>query len=57
VEIEPCINSIFPKVSTEMNQQLVAPVSTEEIQLALNQMDPFKALGPDGFLAYFFQQN
>jgi hypothetical protein len=35
----------------------VAPVTLEEIQLALNQMDPLKALGPDGFPACFFQQN
>jgi hypothetical protein len=35
----------------------VAPVSMEEIQLALNQMDPLKALGPEGFPACFFQQN
>jgi hypothetical protein len=31
VEIEPCISSISPKVTAEMNQQLVAPVSMEEI--------------------------
>jgi len=56
-EVECCVNSIQPKVSAEMNHQLVAPVSMEEIQLALNQMDPLKAPGPDGFPACFFQQN
>jgi len=56
-EIGPCINSITPKVSPEMNQSLLAPVTMEEIQTALNQMDPLKAPGPDGFPACFFQQN
>jgi hypothetical protein len=40
-----------------MNQNLIAPVSIEEVQLALNQMAPLKAHGPDGFPAFFFQQN
>jgi hypothetical protein len=56
-EIECCVNSIQPKIYAEMNHQLVAPVSMEEIQLALYQMDPLKAPGPDGFPACFFQQN
>jgi hypothetical protein len=36
-----------------MNQNLIAPVSIEEVQLALNQMAPLKAPGPDGFPAFF----
>jgi hypothetical protein len=47
VEIGPCINAITPKVSSEMNQSLLAPVTLEEIQNALNQMDPLKAPRPD----------
>jgi hypothetical protein len=39
------------------NQNLVAPVTMEEIQTALNQMDPLKALRPDEFPACFFPKN
>jgi hypothetical protein len=39
------------------NQNLVAPVTMEEIQTALNQMDPLKAPRPDEFPACFFPQN
>jgi hypothetical protein len=57
VEIDCCTSTIIPKVTPQMNQNLVAPVTMEEIQNALNQLDPLKAPGPDGFPACFFQQN
>jgi hypothetical protein len=56
-DVDCCTRTITPKVTPQMNQNLIAPVSIEEVQLALNQMAPLKAHGPDGFPAFFFQQN
>ncbi|XP_062166905.1 uncharacterized protein LOC133873189 [Alnus glutinosa] len=56
-DVDCCTRTITPKVTPQMNQNLIAPVSIEEVQLALNQMAPLKAPGPDGFPAFFFQQN
>ena len=37
-------------------QKLEMPFSEEEIHIALKTMHPFKAPGPDGFQAFFFQR-
>jgi hypothetical protein len=44
-------------VTNSMNENLLAEVTVEEISKALQQMSPLKAPGPDGFSAYFYQQN
>jgi hypothetical protein len=40
-----------------MNSTLESPLSKEEIKVALFQMFPIKASGPDGYLAHFFQRH
>ena len=39
------------KVSPKNNRKLIAQVTMEEVQSALEEMSPDKAPGPDGFTA------
>ena len=43
-------------VTEEVNLELVAPFEKAEMDMALKQMDPLKAPGPDGVPPFFFQQ-
>ena len=45
------------KVTDEMNSNLCAPYTKEEVKTALFQMFPTKAPGPDGFPAHFYQRH
>lgn len=45
------------KVTPAMNELLLADLTNEEISVAMHQLPPIKAPGPDGFSAYFFQHN
>jgi len=53
LEVEQSLAALERKVTSQMNERLVADLSMEEISQALKQMAP----GPDGFPAVFFQQN
>ncbi|GAU39014.1 hypothetical protein TSUD_378900 [Trifolium subterraneum] len=53
---EPVLSLITPRVSEEDNERLSAPISKEELRLALFQMHPDKSPGPDGFNPTFFQK-
>jgi hypothetical protein len=55
--IEECTMGIERKISREMNEKLLADFLVMELKAALDQMDPLKASGLDGFSAEFFQQN
>jgi hypothetical protein len=55
--VDRCINAITRRLSVEMNAKLDAPFGEAEILEALTQMAAFKAPGPDGFTADFYQQN
>lgn len=43
-----------PKLSDDMAQRLIHPVSMEEVEEALNSMHPYKSPGPNGFQGVFF---
>ncbi|XP_024171787.1 uncharacterized protein LOC112177760 [Rosa chinensis] len=49
------IEAIQPSVTQEMNVQLCAPYTSEEVKRALFQMYPTKSPGPDGMPPLFFQ--
>jgi hypothetical protein len=52
--MEECLQPIIPKVTETMNKELLKIFTNEEVSLALKQMAPLKAPGPDGLLAGFF---
>lgn len=56
LEIADSVAALDTKVSSKMNQRLVADFIVEEISAALNQMPALKAPGPDGFLACFYKK-
>jgi hypothetical protein len=48
------LDAIPAKVDDQMNASLCKPYTNEEIKVALFQMGPTKASGPDGFPAMFY---
>lgn len=46
-----------PRVTEELNLKLEEPFSQEEIIVALTQMHPLKAPGPDGFSTEFYKKH
>jgi ribonuclease HI len=55
--MEDSIAYLSSKVSSQMNEQLLGEFTSEEVSMALSQMAPLKAPGPDGFPVCFFQDN
>ncbi|PKI35081.1 hypothetical protein CRG98_044521 [Punica granatum] len=53
----PTTSLPFPCVEAERLKQLEEEVSVDEVKRALWGMFPFKAPGPDGFHAFFYQAN
>ena len=49
--------ALSPKVTHEMNEQLIKLPSDDEIRMGMFSIHPDKAPGPDGFSASFFQSN
>jgi hypothetical protein len=56
-DMNPCLQWVNSRVTMEMNESLLKPFCEEEVLVALNQMAPLKAPGPDGFIAGFYQKN
>ena len=55
-QIEEALEATPQVVMEEMNHELVTPFGRAEVDIALNQMDPLKSLGPDEMPPLFFQQ-
>ena len=56
-DMDEALNTVPVKVTAQMNEQLNAPYTADEVKTALFQMAPTKAPGPDGFPAHFFQHH
>ena len=48
------LSAISKRVTTEMNEKLLAVFKAEEVWQALQQMHPTKAPGPDGMSPIFY---
>ncbi|WJX78361.1 hypothetical protein P8452_61592 [Trifolium repens] len=53
--LDPVLSLISPRVSDDDNVNLEAPITKEEVRVALFQMHPDKSPGPDGFNLAFYQ--
>ncbi|XP_042942950.1 uncharacterized protein LOC122277139 [Carya illinoinensis] len=51
------LHSFQARVTREMNRTLTSPYSTEEIQIAILDMNPMGSPGPNGFPALFYHQH
>lgn len=52
---EEVIDTIPQVVSPKMNAKLIADFTIDEVEAAIRQMAPLKALGPDGMPSLFYQ--
>lgn len=57
IDHTPVIEFFEQVITPEVNEGLCAEFTDKEIVDALFQIGPFKAPGPDGFPAHFFQRN
>ena len=53
---ENVLNAVNVKVTSEMNQGLLAPFTHEEVKNALFSIGDLKAPGPDGLHAIFYKR-
>ena len=54
-DLERILEGVQPVVSNSMNEALTCLNSREEVEVAIKQMAPLKALGPDGMPPVFYQ--
>ena len=55
VQIEEALEATPLVITAEMNNELLAPFQRSEVDFALKQMNPLKALGPNRMPPLFFQ--
>ena len=54
--MEDCLTTVTNKLTDDMQEVLSRPYSSEEVKVALFQMGPTKAPGPDGMNALFLSK-
>ena len=54
--VEEVVAHIPCTITDELNAELLADFTREEVVMALKQMEPLKALGSDGLPPLFFQR-
>ena len=52
--MDECFESLDSRILDGMNEMLLRPFTTKEVDVALHQIAPLKVLKPDGFNACFF---
>ena len=55
--MEAILSTVPVKVSSNMNNQLLADIKASEVKDTLFQMFPAKAPAPDGYPTHFFQRH
>ena len=53
--LDGVLDGVQEVVTSEMNTTLTAPYKAEEVEIAIKDMAPLKAPGPNGMPSFFYQ--